>query len=184
MTDAGMLIANPALGDNPMLARNYTNGAYQGTVIWSWQMSMMAKGLENQLGRCQAGGDMPQFCNDAVVFGNVKKAYNVLWDNIDANKDQLDQEVWSWVFRNGKFEATPLGTLPPPPGVASQTGKLSLIRRVMQLMVVVKYRIRHHPAVVVDVFGCHEEQSFSVDRLYSSQRRFIYGYPGSHSPIE
>ena len=40
--DVGMLIANPAYGGNPVYAANFTNNAYHGPVVWSWQMAMMA----------------------------------------------------------------------------------------------------------------------------------------------
>jgi hypothetical protein len=143
MTDAGMVVANPAFGADPVYARNFTTGAYHGTVIWSWQLAMMAKGLENQLGRCEVeanfsvssrklarqvpGGrvplPVPAFCTDDSVYYNVKEAYNTLWDSIEANSDQLSGEVWSWVYRGGKFEVTPLGVLPAPPDIGGQTGK-------------------------------------------------------------
>ncbi|KAJ5130855.1 uncharacterized protein N7515_006894, partial [Penicillium bovifimosum] len=139
MTDAGMVVANPAFGDDPVYARNWTTGAYHGTVIWSWQLAMMAKGLEMQLGRCEVTSNfsvssktdkplrpvplpVPAFCTEDSVYGNVKKAYNALWDSIEANSDQLSGEVWSWVYRGGKFEVTPLGVLPAPPGIGGQTG--------------------------------------------------------------
>ncbi|KAJ5774438.1 hypothetical protein N7457_009334 [Penicillium paradoxum] len=51
MTDAGMVGANPAFGDDPVYAQNWTTGACHETVLWSWQLAMMAKGLEMQLGR-------------------------------------------------------------------------------------------------------------------------------------
>ncbi|KAL1965350.1 hypothetical protein VTN77DRAFT_5787 [Rasamsonia byssochlamydoides] len=134
MSSAGMLISNPAYGGNPVYAQNWTSGAYHGTVIWSWPMAMMAKGLEQQLGRCQPqnhslssvssiskAGSVPEFCNDPSVYDNVKQAYNILWDSIEANTAQLSQEVWSWVYSNDTFEVMPLGVMPPPPGQASQT---------------------------------------------------------------
>jgi hypothetical protein len=34
MTDVGMVVANPAYGGNPVYAANWTNLAYQGTVVW------------------------------------------------------------------------------------------------------------------------------------------------------
>jgi carbohydrate-selective porin OprB len=153
MTDAGMVVANPAFGNNPVYARDFTTGAYHGTVIWSWQLAMMAKGLEMQLGRCEIESNfsipsapsdsprlagkmgtkmsqkkqvalpVPAFYTDDSVYYNVKNAYNVLWDSIEANSDQLSSEVWSWVYRGGKFEVTPLGVLPAPPGVGGQTGE-------------------------------------------------------------
>jgi hypothetical protein len=140
MTSAGMVVANPAFGGNPVYAQNWTTGAYHGTVIWSWQLAMMAKGLERQLGRCQLTTNfsvshghrqqkqgssvaaIPAFCADDSVYGNVKAAYNELWNTIEQNESQLSGEVWSWVYRDGGFQVTPLGVLPAPGG-GSQTGK-------------------------------------------------------------
>lgn len=51
------------------------------------------------------------------MLPNLKRAYNKLWDTIDANSQYLSSEIWSWVFRDGDFRFTPLGALPPPPGV-------------------------------------------------------------------
>lgn len=136
MTSAGMVVANPAFGDDPVYAQNWTTGAYHGTVVWSWPLAMMAKGLEMQLGRCEVTSNVsisskekrvparvPAFCTDDSVYGNVKEAYNTLWDSIEGNQDQLSQEVWSWVYRGG-FQVTPLGVIPPPGG-GTQTGMLS-----------------------------------------------------------
>ncbi|KAJ5526938.1 hypothetical protein N7513_011097 [Penicillium frequentans] len=136
MTDVGMLIANPAFGGDPVYASNWTTGAYHGTVVWSWQLAMMAKGLELQMGRCEVTANFsissakkrvvatPDFCTDDSIFDNVKAAYNALWDSIELNNDQLSTEMWSWVYSNGKFQVTQLVDLPPPPGLSGQTGEL------------------------------------------------------------
>ncbi|KAJ5803249.1 uncharacterized protein N7503_005699, partial [Penicillium pulvis] len=133
MTDVGMLIANPAFGGDPVYASNWTTGAYHGTVVWSWQLAMMAKGLELQMGRCEVTANFsvpsakkrvvaaPDFCTDNSIFDNVKAAYNVLWDSIELNNDQLSTEMWSWVYSDGKFQVTQLVDLPPPPGLSGQT---------------------------------------------------------------
>ena len=118
-TPIGMLIANPAYGGNPVYAQNWTTGAYQGDVVWSWPMAMMAAGLQRQLGRCTSSS-VPHFCGDSAVYGNVKAAYNHLWDVIEANAPNLSTEVWSWVYQNGSFEVAQLANMPPPPG-SSQT---------------------------------------------------------------
>jgi hypothetical protein len=108
-TPVGLVVANPALGAEAVLTANFTNAAYQGTVVWSWPLAMMAKGLELQLGRCMAGGDKPNFCKDTTgVYKSVKAAYNMLWDSIEANENQLSSEVWSWEYQGGKFVTTPL----------------------------------------------------------------------------
>ncbi|OKL60482.1 hypothetical protein UA08_04143 [Talaromyces atroroseus] len=149
LTDAGMLVSNPAYGQNSEYAENWDSSAYHGTVIWSWPLAMMAKGLEQQLGRCRVGSrltqqsiesrlerdsrnnsndeNIPDFCHDSVVYSNVKSAYNVLWDSIEANQARLSQEVWSWTYdeSNDTFISTPLGVMPPPPGMASQVGMFS-----------------------------------------------------------
>jgi hypothetical protein len=92
-------------------------------VVWSWQLAMMAAGLERQLERCAStSAGIPAFCSDNALHSKVQSAYNHLWDLIEANSAQLSSEVWSWVYKNGDFQFTPLGALPPPPG-SSPTGK-------------------------------------------------------------
>ncbi|KAL1872762.1 hypothetical protein VTK73DRAFT_1368 [Phialemonium thermophilum] len=117
-TDAGLVVANPVFGDDPAYARNFTSADYHGTVVWSWQLAMMAAGLERQLDRCQAGGGgaygchaatLPAFCRDSGLRTKVIAAYNHLWDLIEANRANLSNEVWSWRYQGGKFAATPLG---------------------------------------------------------------------------
>lgn len=76
---------------------------------------MMARGLELQLVRCNSSSSTPEFCS-TDVYANVKDAYNVLWDSIEANEEHLSTEVWSWTYGNGRFNYVDLGALPPPPG--------------------------------------------------------------------
>ncbi|CZR70010.1 uncharacterized protein PAC_19911 [Phialocephala subalpina] len=109
MTDVGVLVANPAYGGDPVYAANWTTGDYHGTVVWSWQLAMMAKALELQLGRCNSS-EVPDFCGTEVEV-NVKDAYNVLWDSIEANEQHLSTEVWSWTYADGKFSYIDLGAL-------------------------------------------------------------------------
>lgn len=134
-TPLGAVVANPALSGQDVLVANFTNSAYHGTVIWSWQLALMAKGFERQLGRC--GGNStsnstssaatPAFCKDKSVFGALKSAYNRLWDVIEKNEEQLQSEVWSWTYSGAKngtggaYKFSPLGVLPPPPGVSGGT---------------------------------------------------------------
>ncbi|KAF2721244.1 glycogen debranching enzyme [Polychaeton citri CBS 116435] len=115
-TPVGMIVANPAYGGAPVYAANWTNNAYHGTVVWSWQLAMMAAGLQRQLGRCNSTVPTPDFCQDDVVYSNVKAAYNHLWDSIEANQQYLSSEVWSWVYRDNRFQYIALGALPPPAG--------------------------------------------------------------------
>ena len=116
MTPVGLVVANPALSGNDVVVQNFSNSAYHGSVVWSWQLVAMASGLEKQLARCDSQ-EKPDFCSDEVVYNNVKRAYNALWDVIETNKDFLSDEVWSWVYEDGRFKHAALGSLPPPPGV-------------------------------------------------------------------
>jgi hypothetical protein len=108
-TELGLVVANPAYGGDPVYAANWTRADYHGTVVWSWQLSMMAKGLERQIGRCQ--DEKLQWCGNETIKGKVVQAYNVLWDTIEANQAYLTNEVWSWTFSDGAFEFTPFGDL-------------------------------------------------------------------------
>ena len=117
MTDIGLLVANPAYGPDPVYAANWTATAYHGTVVWSWQQAMMARGLERQLLRCNIiageteGESAPMFCADESIRANVLAAYNALWDVIEANSEHLSEEVWSWRYEGGKFRFVELGDL-------------------------------------------------------------------------
>lgn len=86
----------------------------------------MASGLEKQLARCN-GTDMPAFCNDTSVYGNVLSAYNNLWNSIEANQDLLRSEVWSWVYNNG-FIYKPLGDIPAPGGIPQTESDIVQVR--------------------------------------------------------
>ncbi|KAI1441765.1 carbohydrate-binding module family 52 protein [Annulohypoxylon stygium] len=113
-TTVGLVVSNPAYGDGSVDVREFSESAYHGTVVWSWQLAMMAAGLEKQLGRCEF--EQLAFCADTALHDRVIEAYNHLWDLIDANHEHLSSEVWSWIYRDGGFQYTPLGALPPPEG--------------------------------------------------------------------
>ncbi|KAI0189315.1 hypothetical protein EV127DRAFT_432370 [Xylaria flabelliformis] len=115
-TSVGLLVANPAYAQGSVNIGDFKTSSYHGLVVWSWQLSMMAAGLERQLGRCDGGGDNPDFCSDTALHNRIIEAYNHLWDVIEQNHDHLSSEVWSWVYRDGGYVYTPLGALPGPEG--------------------------------------------------------------------
>ncbi|RGP76871.1 hypothetical protein FLONG3_4954 [Fusarium longipes] len=125
-TPYGIVVANPALADNREITAGFTNSAYHGTVVWSWQLALMAKGLERQLARCPLSksevDNAPAFCSNENVHMALRRAYNHLWDIIEDNNERLQSEVWSWSYsKKGGYRFAPLGTLPPPPGLGSGT---------------------------------------------------------------
>jgi hypothetical protein len=100
LTDAGMVVANPAFADAGIKAR-FTNHAYHGTVIWSWQQALFAAGLDRQLART----DLPP-----AVKEHLLTAQQTLWRAIGAAQAVRASELWSWSFEDGRYRITPFGS--------------------------------------------------------------------------
>ena len=134
-TRAGILIANPAFSGDPSHAKAFSSGAYHGTVVWTWNsLALLAKGLEVQLDSFSSKGDKDATVSDGALlkhdpqqYANVclklKKAYTRVWNAIDANKEHLSAEVWSWKWDEnaggegkGDFVYVPLSHQPTPDG--------------------------------------------------------------------
>jgi hypothetical protein len=100
LTDAGMVVANPVFAGDTLQAR-FTNHAYHGTVVWSWQQALFASGLERQLGRT----DLP-----APVRQHLLTAQQTLWRAIQATQSVRSSELWSWRFEGGRYRVAPFGS--------------------------------------------------------------------------
>jgi hypothetical protein len=98
MTDAGMLVANPALA-KPELEREFSRFAYHGAVIWSWQQALFAAGIERQLRRT-----LPADARAALLRARTK-----LWAAIERSRAMRTSELWSWSFTNGSYHVEPFG---------------------------------------------------------------------------
>ncbi|KAB8343274.1 hypothetical protein FH972_022862 [Carpinus fangiana] len=126
----GLLVANPGYGGDAVYAANFSRAEYHGTVVWGWPMAMMAKGLERQLGRCEGEATKPTWCDDVGddgVYGLAKRAYNHLWDLLDANRQYLSGEVWSWNFVDGDYVYAPLGSFSPTESNIRQLWSLTFL---------------------------------------------------------
>jgi hypothetical protein len=99
MTDAGLLVANPALASES-LRREFTRFAYHGTVVWSWQQALLAAGIERQLRR----DDLP-----ARSRAQLQHARAELWAVINRSKALRTSELWSWSYAKGQFRIEPFG---------------------------------------------------------------------------
>ena len=100
LTDAGLLVANPVFADATLKAR-FTNHAYHGTVVWSWQQALFASGLEKQLQRT----DLP-----VPVKQHLLTAQQTLWRVIQATQSMRSSELWSWRFEGGRYLSVPFGS--------------------------------------------------------------------------
>ena len=99
LTDAGVVVANPVFAA-PDLQERFTNRAYHGTVIWSWQQAMLAAGLERQLRR----RDLPE-----AVVKELEDAQRRLWRVIAATQNMANSELWTWRYEAGKYVVAPFG---------------------------------------------------------------------------
>jgi len=99
LTDAGVVVANPVFADDALKAR-FTNHAYHGTVIWSWQQAQFASGLERQLAR----KDLPE-----PVRQRLLAAQQSLWRVIGAARSMQSSELWSWTFADGRYRVAAFG---------------------------------------------------------------------------
>ncbi len=99
LTDAGLLVANPAFADatrQQQLGRT----AYHGTVTWSWQQALFAAGLERQIAR----GDLP-----VATIQRLRMAHERLWAVITKTRELRSSELWSWRYVAGRYEPVPFG---------------------------------------------------------------------------
>lgn len=99
MTDIGLLVANPAFADAAAQNR-FTPAAYHGAVVWSWQQALLAAGLERQLARA----DLP-----TPTRTRLRTAQTELWRAITATRAVQSSELWSWAFRDGRYQVVAFG---------------------------------------------------------------------------
>ncbi|VBB10195.1 hypothetical protein [Burkholderia stabilis] len=100
VTDAGMLIANPAYA-SPSLWPKFTSSAYHGTVIWSWQQAMWVAGLDRQLARQDLS---------ATTRALLGQARQTIWQVISNGRDMRTSEMWTWSYMNGQYQTDAFGT--------------------------------------------------------------------------
>lgn len=99
MTDAGMVVANPVHAD-PQTRERLSNGAYHGTVVWSWQQAMFAAGLARQLARTDLSPD---------IRARLADTQTRLW-RVIARTDALSaSELWTWRHDKGSYQPAPFG---------------------------------------------------------------------------
>ncbi|MET0655451.1 MAG: hypothetical protein ABWY94_07765 [Pseudoxanthomonas sp.] len=99
LTDAGLLVANPAFADAD-IQRRLGRNAYHGAVVWSWQQALLAAGLERQLRR----PDLP-----ASALANLRDAQGKLWAAINNTQGMRTSELWSWTYADGRYQPAPFG---------------------------------------------------------------------------
>jgi len=99
LTDAGLLVANPAPA-GAELEREFTRYAYHGTVVWSWQQALLAAGIDRQLRRTDLTDTMR---------AKLTQARTDLWTVINQARALRTSELWSWSYADGRYRAEPFG---------------------------------------------------------------------------
>ncbi|HEX7802414.1 MAG TPA: hypothetical protein VF471_06625 [Pseudoxanthomonas sp.] len=99
LTDAGLLVANPAYADSEVWPR-FDKNAYHGTVVWAWQQAVMAAGLQRQLARTDL---------TASARARLTAAQTRLWQVIRAADAVRTSELWSWSYADGRYRVEPFG---------------------------------------------------------------------------
>jgi hypothetical protein len=119
MSPVGVVVANPALAEpdsrviNPgsladpsddveaPLRDLFSAAHYHGTVIWSWQQALLAKGLRRQLDRTDLLDS---------TRARLETAECELWRAIDTTRALSTRELWSWApDAAGQPELRPFG---------------------------------------------------------------------------
>ncbi|MFN4217336.1 MAG: hypothetical protein ACK4HQ_08060 [Brevinematales bacterium] len=95
-TPAGILVANPALSDDPLLYYALARRAYHGTVVWGWQQVMIQMGLLRQYNFLKTKGYEEK-------AKNIYQCLQKIWDRQRTAKDFLTSELWSWKVEKGSI---------------------------------------------------------------------------------
>jgi hypothetical protein len=98
--NVGIVVANPALAEDPSITAAFTRFDYHGTVVWSFQQAMLAAGLARQLER----DDLPS--RTRALLEEAKRAVS---QAIRTSEPHQVWELWTWEPRDGRAEFLLLG---------------------------------------------------------------------------
>jgi hypothetical protein len=100
LTPVGFVIANPVFLENQAQREAFGRNAYHGSVIWSWQQALLATGIHHQLSRADLS---------VSTQSSLKQVEKTVWSIINAHQNSQAAELWTWDYRDGKYEAVPFG---------------------------------------------------------------------------
>jgi glycogen debranching enzyme len=98
-TPIGIMVANPVFASEAV-KHELTRADYHGTVVWSWQQALLAKGIDRQLART----DLP-----AATRTHLAAAQHALWGAIRGAPEMVTSELWSWEVTDGHWRVVPFG---------------------------------------------------------------------------
>lgn len=115
-TPIGMVVANPAMDSNTSNHATFDRTQYHGTVVWGWQMGIMADGLLRQLSLCDinlsntpqarsSNSDKPSWCQNKQLIGSLLAGLDRLWQGVEGAKENLYSEVWSYTYQDSSHRS-------------------------------------------------------------------------------
>ncbi|MCD4785575.1 MAG: hypothetical protein K8T10_17270 [Candidatus Eremiobacteraeota bacterium] len=100
---SGIFVANPVFASNKSLRKTLDRNGYHGTVVWSWHMALMEKGLMKQIKRFQERPGHEKLAKDMFKsLSNLRK--------MEQNAgDLVNSELWTYKIDNGKMKPIAYG---------------------------------------------------------------------------
>lgn len=115
-TPIGMVVANPALDSNTSNHATFDRTMYHGTVVWGWQMGIMADGLLRQLSFCdinlsntpqsRSSINKPSWCQNKLLVDSLLAGLDRLWQGVEGAKENLYSEVWSYTYQGSSHDSS------------------------------------------------------------------------------
>ena len=93
----GILTASPVYASDKSLWKTLDQNAYHGRVVWSWQMSLMEKGLCKQIKRFLKDPGKKELVKD--MFSSLKNLRKME----EFSGELVNSELWTFKVENGKL---------------------------------------------------------------------------------
>ncbi|GEM_PF-1149996 len=101
--DLGIFVSNPIYSKDKQLWKAMDKDGYHGTVVWSWQVALMEKGLMKQIERfSQAGFRRNPEAKELVE--KMKETLQTIHKTKENVGDMVNFELWTYRVENGKMQ--------------------------------------------------------------------------------
>lgn len=101
---SGIFVANPVFASDKSLRKTLDRNGYHGTIVWSWQMALMEKGLMKQIKRFRGKAG-----NEPLVRVMFKSLSNLRKMKRNAG-NFVNSELWTHKIENGQMKPMAYGT--------------------------------------------------------------------------
>jgi hypothetical protein len=101
--DLGIFVANPIYSKDRQLWKAMDKDGYHGTVVWSWQVALMEKGLMKQIERFskESGRRDPEAQELVRKMKDALRSIHQTQGNVG---DMVNFELWTYKVDNGKMK--------------------------------------------------------------------------------